>query len=119
MMFAVRLNGEVDEYQYQHEFQKYKYEGNVTEMKLEDIQQFVWDYWTRDSHDKLPIYYKSDNLEMIEEANKEEDGLKLVCSKNWNDFVRDYSKDVLVMHYDRNSDDDDFEEILEAIIELA
>ena len=45
---------------------------------------------------------------MIEEMNKEGEGLKLVCSKNWNEFVRDYSKDVLVLHYSRNSDDDDF-----------
>ena len=68
-MFAVRINGEEDE-KSNGQFYKYKYEGDVKNMTVEDIQQFVWDYWTRDSHDKLPMYYKSDDLEFIDEMNK-------------------------------------------------
>jgi protein disulfide-isomerase A1 len=70
---------------------KYNWDGDVKTLTTDQVTQFVTDY----KDGKLQPHLKS---EAIPEANPVE-GLTTLVGKNWDDIVKDASKDVLVKYY--------------------
>jgi len=69
---------------------KFKYEGDVSKLTVEDVKKFVADF----KDGKLTPFLKSDP---IPESN---DGpVKVIVGHSWEDIVMDSSKDVLVKYY--------------------
>lgn len=69
---------------------KFKWEGDVSALTVDDVKQFVADF----KADKLSAFLKS------EKAPENNDGpVKIVVSSQFNDIVMDTTKDVLVKYY--------------------